>query len=135
MDETEIDTPSAPGTPDTTAAPEPSPESDYAKYRGKCKKYSEALIRERPDLNLRLVRGYYYDYVWGEQAHWWCEAPDGTRYDPTARQFPSKGHGAYVEFDGFYECEVCGVRVAEEDVVPCGSYPTCSNRCAMRLVL
>lgn len=126
------------GEPETaaTATAVPSePESDYAKYRGKCKEFSEALILSRPDLNLRLVRGYYYDYAWGQQAHWWCEAPDGTRHDPTKDQFPSKGRGVYEEFDGFYECEVCGERVAEADMVPCGSYPTCSDRCAMRLVL
>jgi hypothetical protein len=33
-------------------------ESDYMKYRGKCKEMSEALVKENP--KLRLVRGHYY---------------------------------------------------------------------------
>ena len=38
----------------------------YQKYRGKCKEFSEALCEQDP--TLRLVRGHYLDYSWGEQA-------------------------------------------------------------------
>ncbi len=104
----------------------------YRQFRGKCREMSEALVKDDP--TLRLVRGHYLDPHWGEQAHWWCEKPDGTVVDPTAAQFPSNGHGMYVEFDGTFECENCGKPVAEKDAVPCGSYPVCSNECAFRLV-
>lgn len=105
---------------------------DYAKYRGKCKEMSEALVAQDP--TLRLVRGYYYDYDWGRQQHWWCEKPDGTVVDPTKDQFPSRGLGIYEEFDGTVECEECGRVVQEGDAVMCGNYPCCSDICACRLV-
>jgi hypothetical protein len=116
---------------DETVSDEENAE-DYKKYRGKCREMSEALVAENPALT--LVRGHYLCPFWGEQAHWWCKDAEGNIVDPTARQFPSKGNGLYVEFDGFFTCENCGKRVAEEDAVPCGRYPTCSQRCAMRLV-
>jgi hypothetical protein len=107
-------------------------ESDYTKYRGKCKQMSEAAIEADPTLT--LVRGWYYDPAWGEQAHWWTKRPDSSIFDPTKDQFPSKGNGAYREFDGFYECEQCGISVEEAKIIPCGSYPCCSNRCAFALI-
>lgn len=109
-------------------------DSDYARYRGKCKEMSEALIRDRPDLDLRLVRGHYYDAAWGAQEHWWTESADGTVHDPTKDQFPSKGLGLYEEFDGICSCEECGKEVREEDATFAGPYPCCSNACALRLV-
>jgi len=110
-------------------------DSDYAKYRGRCKKMSEELIASRPDLDLRLVRGFYYEPIWGTlEQHWWCVAPDGTIHDPTKDQFPTKGNSFYEEFDGFMEREECGKRIAEADIIMRGNYPVCSNRCAMRLV-
>lgn len=107
--------------------------SDYSKYRGKCKEFSEALCAEDPSLT--LVRGYYYCHIWDRQEpHWWTVNAEGEIIDPTAKQFPSKGTGEYIPFDGTYTCENCGKIVAEAQMVPCGNYPTCSNQCAMRLV-
>src|ERR1700759_695729 len=100
------------------------PQTDYQKYRGKCKELSEAACVDDPTLT--LVRGYYYDPQWGEQPHWWTRREGGSIHDPTKDQFPSKGLGKYMEFDGFYDCEGCGKRVAEADVVPMGRYACCS---------
>lgn len=108
--------------------------TNYLRYRGKCKELSEALILERPDLHLRLVRGHYYDFQWGEQEHWWTQSPDGTVYDPTKDQFPSRGRGLYVEFDGICTCAQCGKEVREEDARFAGRYPCCSDACCLRLV-
>src|ERR1700741_407442 len=73
-------------------------ENDYLKYRGKCKELSENAVKA--DSSLILCRGHYYDFLWGEQAHWWCKKKDGTIVDLTKDQFPSKGSGKYVEFNG-----------------------------------
>lgn len=107
-------------------------ETDYLKYRGKCKKFVEELIEKDP--TLRKVRGYYHCPIWGEQEHWWCEKPDGTIVDPTKDQFPSRGLGQYVEFNGICICAECGTSVPEEKAHMAGPYPTCSSKCAMRLV-
>lgn len=107
-------------------------QSDYAKYRGKCKEMAESAIVSDPSLT--LCRGWYYDPFWGEQMHWWTKRQDGSIYDPTKDQFPSKGLGTYREFDGFYECEQCGREVAEKDMIPAGTHPCCSNKCAFALV-
>lgn len=61
---------------------------DYLKYRGKCKEFCEAAIAK--DSALALVRGHYFDFQWGEQPHWWTVRTDGTIYDPTKDQFPSR---------------------------------------------
>ncbi|HNV67896.1 MAG TPA: hypothetical protein PKN60_12325, partial [Bacteroidales bacterium] len=67
-------------------------DSDYLKFRGKCKEMSEAAVLEDP--TLRLVRGHYWCPLWDRnEQHWWCVKPDGTIVDPTARQFPSRGLG------------------------------------------
>lgn len=64
-------------------------QSDYLKYRGKCKKLAEAAVAEDP--TLRLVRGYYTCPMWRTtEPHWWCERPDGTIVDPTKDQFPER---------------------------------------------
>ena len=42
-------------------------QSDYQKYRSKCKQLSEEAVKESPEL--RLVRGYYYCSNWGKQPH------------------------------------------------------------------
>lgn len=110
-----------------------SSESDYAKYRGKCKEMSEALVAEDPALI--LVRGYYYCPAWGEQAHWWTKRPDGTIVDPTKNQFPSRGTGTYVEFDGIVRCAECGKEMKEGDVYSAESYYAfCSYKCHGRFV-
>jgi len=105
----------------------------YALYRGKCREMSEALAAEDP--GLRLVRGHYHCPFWGEQAHWWCVRKDGTVVDPTKDQFPSRGIGAYVEYDGTVTCSNCGKEGREEDF-DCshGHYCFCSVECHCRFV-
>jgi len=108
-------------------------ESNYIKFRGKCKEASEVACEK--DSSLTLVRGYYYCPIWNTtEQHWWTVKEDGTIYDPTKKQFPSNGIGEYIEFDGFLNCEECGKRISEEEAQPCGNYPVCSTKCAMRLV-
>lgn len=102
-------------------------EDDYHKYRGKCKEMSEALIKADPALI--LVRGYYICPIWGEQQHWWTKKADGTIIDPTKYQFPSKGTGEYIEFDGTIECSNCGKKILEEDADIEGRYAFCSMKC------
>src|SRR5574343_1756160 len=95
-------------------------QSDYLKYRGKCKEYCEELVAEHT--SLRLVRGFFHEPLWSEkQQHWWCEKPDGTIVDPTVKQFPSWKVAlssptlCYEEFDGICTCDECGKLVKEED--------------------
>lgn len=108
-------------------------DDDYIKYRGKCREMSEALCQD--DDSLTLVRGHYYCPVWGKQPHWWCKTSDGQIIDPTARQFPSKGAGEYVEFDGMLECEHCGASIAEDDAIMADHHVYCSGACYMRDVM
>lgn len=107
-------------------------DDNYTKYRGKCREMCEALLSKDPSLT--LVRGHYYDTEWGEQQHWWCVDKNGAIVDPTKDQFPSKGLGLYIPFDGICTCENCGKEIREEDAVICGPYPVCSDACAFRLV-
>ena len=107
-------------------------ETNYMKYRGKCKELAEEAIKKDP--SLRLVRGWYIDPFWGKQQHWWTEKPDGTVYDPSKLQFPSEGNGEYKEFDGFFQCEQCGDTVHEDDAHPMGSHILCSYECAMKFI-
>ena len=102
-------------------------ESDYVKFRGRCKEYCEAAIAEDPSLT--LVRGHYMDWIWGPQQHWWLKRSDGSIYDPTSAQFPTKGTAEYVEFDGYLECEYCGKSVREEDVYSVGHHVYCCGEC------
>lgn len=106
--------------------------NDYLFYRGRCKELSEAAVLADPTLT--LVRGHYHCFAWGVQPHWWTVRPDGTIYDPSALQFPSKGWGEYVPFDGTVTCEECGKVVKEADAVFESNYALCSHRCLMRLV-
>lgn len=108
-------------------------ENDYLTYRGKCKEFCEAAVAADP--TLKLVRGYYWDYLWGKQPHWWTVRQDGTIYDPTKDQFPSKGMGDYEVFDGYFECAHCGERVKEEDIQTYGSYAFCSGECIYKFVM
>ena len=102
--------------------------ADYIKYRGKCRQFSEQLIKEDP--TLRLVRGYYYCPTWNKtMQHWWCEKPDGTIVDPTKDQFPSKGLGTYEEFNGMISCEFCGKEVDEREAYMHAHHAYCSSRC------
>lgn len=106
--------------------------TDYARFRGKCREMSEALCAEDPTLT--LVRGHYFCPEWGEQSHWWCQREDATVVDPTAAQFPSKGRGEYVPFDGMVSCAECGKRLREEEAEFCGNYSFCSVECNGRFV-
>jgi len=108
-------------------------EPDHS-LRGRCHELAKKACEEDP--TLRLVRGHYYCAHWGEQPHWWAEKPDGTIVDPTAAQFPSGGRGAYIEFDGFVECEECGKCLPEAEMIMAGNgnHPVCSDTCYGRLV-
>lgn len=114
---------------------QPTPElkpTDYIKYRGRCKEYCDRAVRLFPQL--KLVRGHYYDSMWGEQPHWWCARPDGSVFDPTAKQFESKGNGEYVEFDGKVSCSECGHQGQEDDFDYESNYAFCSGACHLRFV-
>lgn len=108
-------------------------QSDYQKYRGKCKEFCESEMDKDPSLT--LVRGHYIDTFWGPQQHWWLIRPDGTIYDPTARQFPTKGACEYVPFDGMINCEFCGEQTTEENAYMNGHHTYCSYVCAAHDVL
>jgi hypothetical protein len=105
--------------------------TDYKLYRGKCYEYAAAAAAADPSLT--LVRGHYVCPLWGRQPHWWCQR-GGEIIDPTAKQFPSKGIGEYIPFDGMVECEVCGKIIPESEAMFAGRYPVCSSRCYGDLV-
>ena len=106
---------------------------DYTKFRGKCKEMSEALCAADPTLT--LVRGHYFCPIWNsDEPHWWCTKPDGTIVDPTAAQFPSKGAGIYIPFDGIVECAECGKGMEEAEASFESNYAFCSIKCHMRFV-
>ena len=107
-------------------------ESDYAKFRGKCKKMSQTLVDANPELT--LVRGHYYCFSWGLQPHWWVKDKSGNIVDPTCKQFPSKGMGEYIEFNGTVDCSQCGKNIKEEDADFESNYAFCSTPCHMRFV-
>ena len=111
-------------------------QSDYLRYRGKCKEFCERAIAQ--DKTLTLVRGYYNCPIDGKQQHWWCIRADNTVYDPTVAQFATKGVAAtYEPFDGRFFCEQCGKEipgVTELTVLNTGRYPVCSVTCGKRLV-
>ncbi|MDE2233785.1 MAG: hypothetical protein KGJ90_06825 [Patescibacteria group bacterium] len=108
-------------------------QTDYLKYRGKCKEMSEAEVAKDP--TLRLARGYYHCPYWGKQAHWWCVKPDGTIVDPSVNQFPTKGAAAeYEEYNGRIECEQCGKETTEEEATIDGHHVFCSGDCYARCV-
>lgn len=102
--------------------------NDYMNFRGKCKEMSEAACAEDPTLT--LVRGHYFCPIWNsDEQHWWCEREDGTIYDPTSAQFPSKGLGIYTPFDGMVECANCGKSVKESEARFESRYAFCSYKC------
>lgn len=106
--------------------------SDYLRYRGKCKEMSEALVAADPSLT--LVRGHYHCAIWGEQPHWWTKRANGEIVDPTKDQFPSRGTGVYVEFDGNIPCSNCGKSITEDEADIEGNYAFCSYECHGRFV-
>jgi hypothetical protein len=69
---------------------------DFSAAYGKCASVTEHMAAAFPEL--RRVRGHYYDFGWGERAHWWLVTADGRIVDPTAKQFPSRGQGHYEEW-------------------------------------
>jgi hypothetical protein len=107
-------------------------QTDYMKYRGKCKEMAEEACLQDP--SLAIVRGHYDCWMWGKQPHWWCVKPDGTVVDPSAKQFPSKGAGEYIEFDGMVECAECGKQMHEHEAKTESRYAFCSTRCYGRFV-
>lgn len=95
---------------------------------GKCKEATREMVATFQELV--IVRGNYYDLAWGERKHWWCRTADGKIVDPTAGQFPTKGRGTYVEWDGTKPeptgiCMECGVDCFD------GNY-FCSSECEVR---
>jgi hypothetical protein len=108
-------------------------ESNYKKYRGKCKEFCEKEIEKNP--LLILVRGYYYCPIWNkEEPHWWLIDDKNNIIDPTVLQFPSKGFGEYIPFNGFVNCSECGKEIKEEEADIDGNYCFCSNDCHLRFV-
>lgn len=107
-------------------------ESNYSKYRGKCKQLCEEAFKKDP--TLKIVRGYYHDAFWGKQDHWWTVKSDGTIYDPSKLQFPDK-NGDYEEFNGTFNCSQCGKEIIEEDGHIYGNYIFCSGECICKFVL
>jgi len=72
----------------------PTDESALAR----CAEVTLAMVEAFPEL-LR-VRGHYFCQLWNaDREHWWCETADGEIWDPTVRQFPSKGHGIYTPWE------------------------------------
>lgn len=107
--------------------------SDYIKYRGKCKQLCDAACVADPSLT--LVRGHYFCPIWNtNEPHWWTVRPNGEIYDPTKNQFPSKGLGEYVPFDGVVKCAECGKKMKEAEARFDSNYAFCSSLCNMRFV-
>lgn len=103
-------------------------ETDYLKYRGRCKEMVDAAIADDP--TLEAVPGYYICPLWGKQAHWWCVRPDGSIYDPSVKQFPTQGAGAeYIKYDGTVECEYCHKVVPESEAYGVEPHAYCSYEC------
>jgi hypothetical protein len=110
-----------------------TPEEGYKKFRGKCRQYCDDALKADPSLT--LVRGHYFCPIWNtEEAHWWTTRPDGSIFDPTAEQFPSKGAGIYTPFNGMVSCAECGKEIPESEADIEGNYAFCSNRCHGRFV-
>lgn len=93
--------------------------------RGWCRSAVEEMVRAFPEL--RKARGHY-----AGREHWWCVAPDGIIWDPTAKQFWIQG--AYVEYTGpdpVGKCMNCGdyVWTMEQS----GTSAACSPDCLREL--
>ena len=102
--------------------------TDYLKYRGKCKTLSEEYIKENPEYE--LVRGWYMCPFWGKQQHFWTQHKQTHEIvDPSKDQFPSKGMGEYIKFNGYFECEACGKKIHEDDAYYVDQHIYCSYIC------
>lgn len=107
--------------------------SDYLKFRGTCKEAVDVLIADDP--SLRAVRGHYHCPIWNtKEPHWWAVDAGGKIHDPTSKQFPSKGMGDYVEFNGVVECSQCGKHGEEQEYSFESNYAFCSYECHGRFV-
>lgn len=92
----------------------PTENTDYIKFRGKCRELSERYVDLHPDH--QIVKGWYHCPIWGKQPHWWTQNIfTGKIHDPSVKQFPSKGLGEYEEYMGILECEYCGKKVSEDE--------------------
>lgn len=96
-----------------------------SKTYGTCAEVTLAMQQAFPEL--KRVRGHYYCAIWGQRAHWWLVAPDGSIVDPTKDQFPTKG-------TGFYEPWTEGAKEPTGICMNCGEYcydgdPWCSESC------
>lgn len=109
-------------------------QTDYKKFRGKCKEMSMAACESDP--SLRLVRGHYFcPFTNKEEQHWWCEDQGGNVVDPSKDQFLSRGQGTYTEFSGKVNCAECGKELAEKSAKFYGRYPLCpDSTCILRFV-
>ena len=108
-------------------------ETNYSKYRGKCKEFCQDLCEKDP--SLKMVRGTYWCPFWGDQMHWWCVKPDGTIVDPTVKQFPTAGIAAeYTEFSGVFPCDNCGKEITEDIARVESNYKFCGDRCLIKFV-
>lgn len=81
---------------------------------GQCEYICKKMVAKFPEL--LLIKGYYWDSMWGRREHLWIGAPDGTILDPTAIQFPSKGSGHYEP-------------LTDGDPRPTGKCPHCGEYC------
>ena len=100
-------------------------ETNYMKYRGKCKEYVDDLCAKDPSLT--PVRGHYWCPIWNtEDPHWWCVDKEGNIIDPTKLQFPSGGSGEYIPYDGTTVCEYCGKVSKEEETYFVDHHTYCS---------
>lgn len=88
--------------------------ADSKTASGSCSIATSQMVKVFPEL--QRVRGHYMCPAHGERPHWWCKDSLGKIVDPTARQFPSNGHGEYVELD-------------ESQPEPTGKCPECGEYC------
>jgi len=65
--------------------------------RGKCDEMCNKMLTDFPEL--KKIRGFYYDPVWGKRQHWWLVDDKEEIIDPTSHQFPSKGQFKYEKLD------------------------------------
>ena len=107
--------------------------NNYMKYRGKCKELAEELSKKK---GYRLVKGFYNEPICNtKEQHWWCVDSNSIIHDPSRSQFPSGGiPGFYEEYNGFVDCEECGKKIAEKDIIMQGRFTVCSQKCALDLV-
>ncbi len=105
----------------------------YKTFRGRCKELSEQACSSDP--SLKLVRGHYFCPLWNRnEQHWWTVRPDGSIYDPSARQFPSAGNGVYTPFDGMVTCDQCSKVVPEKEATIESRYAFCCGVCFGKFV-